>query len=150
MKNTLSHAQTGVNFINALRTAFALVDPKSVRTRSSRQYLFTLLGSTSVKAVRRTLMKSTPGCGNSVFTIPFSNPQNVISIFVDHFSCTYSELKGLELPDADGHVLTREGEKVAKLKKNGQQKINGSANTVSHLTVNKCIFKSASNAIKLF
>jgi hypothetical protein len=36
-------------------------DPKSVRTQSSHQYLFTLLGSTSVKAVRRTLMKLSPG-----------------------------------------------------------------------------------------
>lgn len=89
------------------------------------------------------------GCGNSVFTILFSNPQNVISIFVDHFNCTYSELKGLELPDADGHVLTREGEKVANLEKNGQQKLTA-LQTPSHLTVNKCIFKSASNAIKLF
>ncbi len=50
----------GVNFINVLRTAFTLVDLKSVRTQSSRQYLFTLYGSTSVKAVHRTLMKSTP------------------------------------------------------------------------------------------
>ncbi len=49
-----------VNFINVLRTAFALVDPESVRTQSSHQYLLTLLGSTSVKAVRRMLMKSTP------------------------------------------------------------------------------------------
>jgi len=40
---------------------YALV-PQSVRTQSSCQYLFTLLGPTSVKAVRRTLMKLTPGC----------------------------------------------------------------------------------------
>ncbi len=53
----------GVTFINVLPTAFALVDPESVRTQSSRQYHFTLLGSTSVKAVRRTLMKSTPDLG---------------------------------------------------------------------------------------
>jgi len=37
------------------------VVPQSVRTQSSFQYLFTLLGPTSVKAVRRTLMKLTPG-----------------------------------------------------------------------------------------
>ncbi len=54
----------GVNFINILRTAFALVDPDSVRTQSSCQYLFTLLGTTSVKAVHRMLMKSTPGLGS--------------------------------------------------------------------------------------
>ncbi len=60
LQNSVTERRTGVNFINVLRTAFALVDPKSVRTQSSRQYLFTLLGSTSVKAVRRTLMKPTP------------------------------------------------------------------------------------------
>ena len=49
-----------VNFTNVLNTDFALVDPESVRTHSSCQYHFTLLGSTSVKAVRRTLMKLTP------------------------------------------------------------------------------------------
>jgi len=53
--------QPSVNFINVLCTAFALVDPKSVRTQSSHQYLLTLFGSMSVKAVYRMLMKSTPG-----------------------------------------------------------------------------------------
>ncbi len=48
-----------VNFISVLLTALALVDSESVRTQSSRQYLLTLLASTSVKAVRRMLMKST-------------------------------------------------------------------------------------------
>jgi hypothetical protein len=50
----------GFDFINILHTAFVLVDPKSVRFQSSCQYHFTLLGSTSVKAVLRKLMKSTP------------------------------------------------------------------------------------------
>ncbi len=44
-----------------LRTAFTPVAPKSVKVQSSRQYLFTLLGSTSVKVVRRMLMKLNPG-----------------------------------------------------------------------------------------
>ncbi len=52
---------SGVNFINLLRTTFALVDPKSVKIHLSHQYLFTLLGSTSVTAVHRMFMKSTPG-----------------------------------------------------------------------------------------
>jgi len=43
-----------------LWAAFTPVAPQSVRTRSSRQYLFTLFGSTIVKAVRRTLMKLSP------------------------------------------------------------------------------------------
>jgi len=51
----------GLDFINVLRTAFTPVVPQSVRTQSNRQYLFTLLGPTSVKAVRRTLVKLTPG-----------------------------------------------------------------------------------------
>jgi len=51
---------SGLNFINILRTAFTPVVPQSVRTQSSRQYLFTLLGPTCIKAVRRTLVKLTP------------------------------------------------------------------------------------------
>jgi len=58
--------QAGVNFINIFCTAFTPVVPQSVRTQSSRQYLFTLLGPTSVKAVRRTLMKLSP----DVQTVP--------------------------------------------------------------------------------
>jgi len=59
----------GLDFINFLRTAFTPVVPQSVRTQSSCQYLFTLLGPTSVKAVRRTLMKLTPVvvCPSPVF-----------------------------------------------------------------------------------
>jgi len=37
-----------------------LEDPKSIRTQSSRQYHFTLLGSLSIKAAQKTLMKLTP------------------------------------------------------------------------------------------
>ncbi len=53
--------QPGLDFLNVLRTAFTPVVPQSVRTQSSCQYLFTLLGPTSVKAVRITLMKLTHG-----------------------------------------------------------------------------------------
>jgi len=49
-----------VNFTNVLHTAFTTVAPQSIRTQSICQYLFTLLGSTCVKAVRRTLMKLRP------------------------------------------------------------------------------------------
>jgi hypothetical protein len=49
-----------LNFINILHTAFTPVAPKSVRIQSSRQYLFTLFGSTSAKAARLMLMKLTP------------------------------------------------------------------------------------------
>jgi len=43
-----------------LRAAFTPVAPQSVRTQSSCQYLFTLLKSARVKAVRRMLMKLSP------------------------------------------------------------------------------------------
>ncbi len=50
---------TGVNFNNVLRAAFMPVAPLSVRTQSSCQYLFTLLGSTRAKAALKRLMKLT-------------------------------------------------------------------------------------------
>jgi hypothetical protein len=46
-----------LNFINVLRTPFTLTDPKSVKKTVKLSIIFRLLGSTSVKAVRRTLMK---------------------------------------------------------------------------------------------
>jgi len=51
----------GLNFINILRTAFTLADPKSVKKTVKLSIFFTLLGSTNVKAVRRTLMNLSPG-----------------------------------------------------------------------------------------
>jgi len=59
----------GLDFINVLRTAFTPVVPQSIRTQSSCQYLFMLLGPTSVKAVRRTLMKLTPGVGEIILFV---------------------------------------------------------------------------------
>ncbi len=50
-----------LNFTNILCTAFTLPDPESVKIQLSHQYLFTLLRSAGVKAVRRKLMKLTPG-----------------------------------------------------------------------------------------
>jgi len=40
---------TGVNFINILRAAFTLADPKSTK-KDSQAVCFALLGSVSVKA----------------------------------------------------------------------------------------------------
>ena len=51
----------GFDFINVLREAFTLVDPKSVKKIDNLTVFFTLLGSLRVKAVRRTLMKLSPG-----------------------------------------------------------------------------------------
>jgi len=57
----LSYCSPGVDFINILRTAFTLVDPKSVKKIDNLTVFFTLLGSACQKAVRRTLMKLRPG-----------------------------------------------------------------------------------------
>jgi len=51
----------GLNFINILHTAFTLADSKSVKSYWWLNCFFTLLGSTSVKAVHKTFVKLTPG-----------------------------------------------------------------------------------------
>jgi len=51
----------GVNFINVLRAAFTLSDPKSVKTYWWLNWTVTLLGSACIKAAHRMLMKLTPG-----------------------------------------------------------------------------------------
>ena len=67
MRKTLMKLTPAVNFTNILRTAFALVEiPKAQELSQVIQYLFTLLGTTSVKAVRRTLMILTPGRINEI------------------------------------------------------------------------------------
>jgi len=50
--------QAGLNFINVLCTAFTPADPRSVKKFS---IFFTLSGSTSVKAVHKSLVKLSPG-----------------------------------------------------------------------------------------
>jgi len=50
----------GLNFIKVLHTTFAHADPKSVKKTVKLLIFFTLLESTSVKAVRRMLMKLSP------------------------------------------------------------------------------------------
>ncbi len=49
-----------VNFINVLRKAFKSADPKSVKKTVKLSIFFMLLGSMSIKAVRRMLKKLTP------------------------------------------------------------------------------------------
>jgi len=49
----------GLNFINVFRTAFTLADPESAKKTDGFTVFFVLLGSASVKAVHRTLMKLT-------------------------------------------------------------------------------------------
>jgi hypothetical protein len=53
--------RVGVNFTNVLRKAFMHVDPKSIKKIDNLTVFFTLLGSSSEKAERRTLMKLSPG-----------------------------------------------------------------------------------------
>ena len=48
-----------VNFINILRTAFMLVDPKSIKDTYDLTVFFSLSGSMSVKAECRMLLKLT-------------------------------------------------------------------------------------------
>jgi hypothetical protein len=55
-----------VNFTNVSRAAFTGADLISAKRQSSHQCLFVLLGSASLKAAHKTLVKSTPGGDLSV------------------------------------------------------------------------------------
>jgi hypothetical protein len=57
----------GVNFIKVLRTAFALVDPESVKNIVKSSVSFYALGSTGAKAACRTLMKLTADRGSEIY-----------------------------------------------------------------------------------
>jgi len=50
----------GVDFTNIFTSRFYVHSSQKRKSQSSRQYLFTLLGSERVNAVRRTLMKLSP------------------------------------------------------------------------------------------
>ncbi len=50
-----------VNFINILLADFTRTDPKCIKIQLSHQYFFAHWGSALVKAVRKMLMKLTPG-----------------------------------------------------------------------------------------
>ena len=67
----------GLDFTNVLHTAFTPVAPQSVRTQSSCKYLFMLSGSTSVKAVCRTLMKLSRGL---LFQVLPPHTHNILQI----------------------------------------------------------------------
>ncbi len=69
---------SGVNFINILRTAFPLVDPKSVKKIDNLTVFFTLLGSARLKAVRRTLMKLSPTLSLYSFVVFKVTDHNII------------------------------------------------------------------------
>jgi len=63
VSRTSAFGSSGVNFINILCTAFKRVDPKSVKRYWQLDWVLMLWGAMGVKAVRRTLMKLTPGLG---------------------------------------------------------------------------------------
>jgi len=60
---------TGVNFTNVLRKAFTLVDSKSVKRLI---VIFAHLGSVCLKALRKTLMKLSPGMSQKQCHLVFS------------------------------------------------------------------------------
>jgi hypothetical protein len=70
--------------MNTLCAAFTRKDPKIVKIQSSYQYLFALLGSASVKALHKMLMKLTPD-GRMCYV---SGPDNKGTILAPKFfSC---------------------------------------------------------------
>jgi len=60
ISSTSLSRRSSVNFINNLRTAFTLLDPKSGKKIYNLTVFFMLLGSVRVKAVRKTLVRLTP------------------------------------------------------------------------------------------
>ncbi len=75
----------GVNFINVLRTAFTLVGPKSVKRYWQLDWVITLWGTTGVKAVRRTLMKSSPVLTHSLIVFSFLYFTSFLCLKNKHF-----------------------------------------------------------------
>ncbi len=53
--------KAGVNFINILQAAFMKIDPKSAKNSVKLSVFFALLGSASINAARKMLMKLTKG-----------------------------------------------------------------------------------------
>ncbi len=68
----------GVNFINILRAAFLSADPESAKKTDNLTVFFVLLGSASVKAASRTLMKLTPGVYSNTICIRDLDKINLI------------------------------------------------------------------------
>ncbi len=71
------------------RSFYACRSQKRKNVQLSHQYLFTLLGSESVKAVCRTLMKLSPGEVVKICSFPKPNQTNIIILSlpqsVNHF-----------------------------------------------------------------
>ncbi len=80
----------GLNFINVLLTAFTLVDHKNIKKTVKFSIFLMLLGSTSVKAARRMLMKLTLGLQSTVLTLcPYTETSvysHLLSVFKSAFN----------------------------------------------------------------
>jgi hypothetical protein len=71
--SNVDEIDTWFNFINILSTDFTLVDPECVKKIDNLTVFFMLLGSVQIKAVRRILMKLTPGVNfNNILGAHFS------------------------------------------------------------------------------
>jgi len=80
MKKTTTQ---GLNFINVLRTAFTLADPK--KDTDDLIVFFTLWGSTSTKAAHRRLVKLTQGWPFNLTDLCLSLSYNVgITLKLSH------------------------------------------------------------------
>ncbi len=69
----------GHNFINIVLTAFMHADPRSVKKTVKLSIFFTLLGSTSIKAAPKMLVKLTP-----VFDFFFLKQQKILNDYIEH------------------------------------------------------------------
>jgi len=81
----LAKLTQGDNFINVLWAAFAHVDPKSIKRYWGFDWILTLSGSTHVKAVRRTLLKLSPGV-STFYSSLFRKKVLWAAFFSLHFS----------------------------------------------------------------
>ncbi len=97
LRKMLMKSPPAFNFINVLRTAFTHVDLESIRIQSNPQYLFTLLGSTSAKAIRKTLVKSPPDLNSALSQMCLLHSwaelhlENPLHIFWTH-TCSFRDL----------------------------------------------------------
>jgi len=87
----------GVNFINILQAAFWHLDPKNAKKTDNLTGFFTLLGSASVKAACRKLMKLTP---KSLFIdchkyTTYRHWWRHTSVFESHHSSQFSPSKNM-------------------------------------------------------
>jgi len=89
----------GLNFINFLRTAFTSADPIRVKKTVKLWIFFTLSGSTSVEAARKTLVKLTSGL-------------NFINVLRTAFKCV--DPRSLRIQSNPQYLFTLLGSTCAK------------------------------------